>query len=64
MKRDWLTPAIFGMGTFFILLGGLNTLGVIQMGTAPVAQYLVGIGFFMIGMARLRSRNIKLRKKK
>ncbi len=62
MKRDWLTPAVFGMGIFFILVAVLNTLGVIQFSTGPLLQYLVGIGFFILGALRLRSRGAKLRK--
>lgn len=60
MKRDWFTPLIFGTGTFCLLMGALDTWGVIQVTQNPTALSMIGIGLFMLGAAR--QRNILRRK--
>lgn len=55
MKRDYITPFIFGTGTFCLLLGALGAWGIIQVSQNPTALSMIGIGFFMLGAARQRN---------
>lgn len=63
MDRNWITPVLFGVGTFCILMSALDAVGVIEVSRNPSALGMVGIGLCMLGAARLRSRSSKLRRK-
>ena len=63
MGRKWITPALFGVGTFLIITGAMVAVGALEARINPTALSMIGIGFFMLGLARIRSQSSKFRRK-